>query len=87
MMATHHFLMMNSRHFKVSCTHEHIHLKWVANFNDYNEQLALIVNNEKLWAMWNDPIKKIRTIVIWNSFQTLIFKVKLQCSSNLLTLF
>jgi len=87
MMATPHFLMMNSKHLKVCCTHEHIHLKWVANFNDYNEQVVFIMNNEKVWAMCNDPIKKVWTIVIWNFFQTLIFKMKLKCSSNLLTQF
>ncbi len=31
--------------------HEHIHMKWVANINDYDEQLFFIVNGEKLWAM------------------------------------
>ncbi len=60
-------------------THEHIHMKWVVDLNDYSEKNAFIVNNEKLWAMHNDPISKVRTIVTWNFFQTLISKVKLEC--------
>jgi hypothetical protein len=42
----------------LDCTHEHIHLKWVANLNDSNETLVFIVNNEKIWAMHMDPISK-----------------------------
>jgi hypothetical protein len=59
----------------------------VVDLNDYNEQIFFIMNNGKLWAMHNDPISKVQIIVIWNFFQTLITKVKLECSSKLLALF
>ncbi len=63
----------------LDCTHEHIHLKWVANMNDSNETIVFIVNNEKIWAMHMDPISKQRTIVTQGSYQTLIYKMKLEC--------
>lgn len=64
----------------IDYTHEHIHMKWVANLNDPSEQLAFIMNNEKLWAMHKDPMSKVQTIVIQDSFLTLISKLKLECS-------
>jgi hypothetical protein len=45
------------------------------------------VNNEKLWAMHNDPISKMWIVVTWNFFQTLISKMKSKFSSKLLALF
>ncbi len=67
--------------------HKHIDMKWVVDLNDYNEQNAFIVNNEKLWAMHNDPISKMWIVVTWNFFQTLISKMKSKFSSKLLALF
>ncbi len=64
----------------------HIHMKWVANLNDSSEQLAFIVNGDKLWAMHNELVLKVRTILIQDSFQSLISQW-LECSNNLLTLF
>jgi hypothetical protein len=63
----------------LDCIHEHIHLKWVANMNGSNETLAFIVNNDKIWAMHMDPISKQQIVVTLNSYQTLIYKVKLEC--------
>jgi hypothetical protein len=63
----------------------HIHMKWVTNLNDSNEQLAFIVNGDKCWAMHNDPVLKVMTIVTQDSFQSLISQVKLKCSSNTTT--
>jgi len=63
-----------------------MHTKWVVDLNDYNGQFTFIVNNETLQAMHNDPISKVQTIVIPIFFQILIFKVKLKCSSKLLTI-
>jgi hypothetical protein len=48
----------------LDCSHDHIHMKWVAKLNDSSEHLAFIVNGDKLWAMHNDPISKVRTLVI-----------------------
>jgi hypothetical protein len=45
-------------------------MKWVVDLNDFNEELVFIMNGEKLWAMHNDPILKLRTIVTQNSFLT-----------------
>jgi hypothetical protein len=45
-------------------------MKWVVNLNDFNEELVFIVNGEKLWAMHNDPILKLRIIVIQIFFLT-----------------
>jgi hypothetical protein len=47
--------------------------------NDSNETIVFIVNNEKIWAMHMDPISKQRTIVTQGSYQTLIYKMKLEC--------
>jgi hypothetical protein len=47
--------------------------------NDSNETIVFIVNNEKIWAMHMDPISKQRTIVTQDSYQTLIYKMKLEC--------
>jgi hypothetical protein len=58
----------------------------VVDLNDYNEQFTFIVNNETLQAMHNDSISKVQTIVIPIFFQILISKVKLKCSSKLLTI-
>jgi hypothetical protein len=69
----------------IGYTHEHIHMNWVVNLNDPNEQFAFIMNNEKLWAMCKDPMSKVQTIVIQDSFQILISKLKLECSKKLLT--
>jgi hypothetical protein len=62
-------------------------MKWVVDLNDSREQLAFIVNGDKLWAMCNDPVLKIRTIETQYSFQTLISQVKLECLGKFLTLF
>ncbi len=45
-------------------------MKWVANLNDSSEKFVFIVNGEKLWAMHNDSILKLRIIVTQNYFQT-----------------
>ncbi len=63
----------------LDCTHEPMHLKWVADMNDSNETLAFIINNEKIWAMHMDPILKQWIVVIQDSYQTFIYKVKLEC--------
>jgi hypothetical protein len=55
-------------------------MKWVANLNDSNEQLAFIVNGDKLWAMHNDQVSKVRIVVTQDTFRSLISQVKLQCS-------
>jgi hypothetical protein len=34
-------------------------MKWVVDLNDSNEQLAFLVNNEKLWGMHNNPMFKV----------------------------
>jgi hypothetical protein len=34
-------------------------MEWVVDLNDSNNQLAFIVNGEKLWAMSNNPISKV----------------------------
>jgi hypothetical protein len=44
--------------------HDHIHMKWMAKLNDSSEHLAFIMNGDKLWAMHNDTISKIRIVVI-----------------------
>ncbi len=63
-------------------------MQWVANMNDSNEQRAFIVNGEKFYAMHNiDLISKVWKVVIWESCQTLISQVKLECSSKFLKLF
>jgi hypothetical protein len=38
-------------------------MKWVANLNDYSEYFYFIVNGDKLWAMHNDIVSKVRTLV------------------------
>jgi hypothetical protein len=43
----------------LNCSHEHIHMKWVANLNDSSDKFVFIVNGEKLWAMHNDSIFKL----------------------------
>jgi hypothetical protein len=45
------------------------------------------VNGDKLWAMYNDPISKVKIIVTQDSFQSLISHVKLECLSKFLTMF
>jgi hypothetical protein len=60
-------------------SHDYIHMKWVANLNDNNEQLAFLVNGEKIWAMHNDPLFKLQTIVTQKSFQSLISQMKSEC--------
>ncbi len=71
----------------LDCSHDHIHMKWVAELNDFSEHLAFIVNGDKLWAMHNDPILKLRIVVIKDSFQSLISQLKSKCSSKFLSLF
>jgi hypothetical protein len=39
-------------------------MKWVADLNDNSEQLASLVKGEKIYAMHNDPLAKLQTIVI-----------------------
>jgi hypothetical protein len=34
-------------------------MKWVVDLNDSNEQLAFLVNDEKLWGMHNNPMFKV----------------------------
>jgi hypothetical protein len=84
-----HFQMMSFGHLKglLDCNHEHIHMKWVAYLNDSNEQLVNIVNGEKLWAMHNDLVLKLRIVVIQDSFQILISRMKIECSNKVLQLF
>jgi len=60
-------------------SYDYIHMKWVANLNDNNEQLAFHVNGEKFWAMHNDPLSKLQTIVIQESIQSLISQMKSEC--------
>jgi hypothetical protein len=48
----------------LDCSHDHIHMKWMAKLNDSSEHLAFIMNGDKLWAMHNDTISKIRIVVI-----------------------
>jgi hypothetical protein len=57
-------------------------MQWVANLNDNNGKLAFLVNAEKIWAMHNNPMFKLQPIVIWESFQSLISQVKLECSNK-----
>ncbi len=45
------------------------------------------MNGHKLWAMHNDPILKVRTIVTQDSFQSPISQVKLECSNKFLPYF
>jgi hypothetical protein len=78
--------MKSFGHLKV-CSHEHIHMKWVAYLNDSNEQFIFIVNGEKLWVMHNDQVLKLRIVVIRNSFQILISQMKAKCSNKVLQLF
>jgi hypothetical protein len=40
------------------------------------------MNGEKIWAMHNDPLSKLQTIVTQKSFQSLISQMKLECSSK-----
>jgi hypothetical protein len=47
-------------------------MKWVANLNESSEQLVFIVNGDKFWAMHNDQVLKVRTIVTHEPFQSLI---------------
>jgi len=47
--------------------------------NDSNKTLAFIVNNEKIWAMHMDPISKQWIVATLDTYQTLIYKVKLEC--------
>jgi hypothetical protein len=54
----------------LNCSHEHIHMKWMADLNDSSEKFVFILNGEKLLAMHNDSILKVRTVVIQNYFQT-----------------
>jgi hypothetical protein len=53
-------------------------MKWVANLNDNNEQLAFLVNGEKIWAMHNDPLSKLQTIVIQRIFSKFDFTNELR---------
>jgi hypothetical protein len=57
-------------------------MKWVANLNDNNEQLAFLMNAEKIWAMHNNPMSKLQPVVIQESFQILISQVKSKCSNK-----
>ncbi len=59
----------------------------MAYLNDSNEQLVNIVNGEKLWAMHNDLVLKLRIVVIQDSFQILISRTKIECSNKVLQLF
>ncbi len=61
-MAAHHFPMMSSRNLKICWIVAMT--KWVANLNDSSEQLAFIVSGDKLWAMHNNQVSKVKTIVI-----------------------
>jgi hypothetical protein len=47
-------------------------MKWVAYLNDTSEQLAFIVNGDKIWAMYNDPVLKGKIVVTRDFFQILI---------------
>jgi hypothetical protein len=71
----------------LDCSHDHIHMKWEVELNDFSEHLAFIVNGDTFWAMHNDPISKVRTIVTKDSFQSLISQVKSKCLGEFLTLF
>jgi hypothetical protein len=48
------------------CSHEHIHMKWVANLNDFSEHFFFIVNGEKLWAMHNESTLKLWINLVTN---------------------
>jgi hypothetical protein len=55
----------------------------MVDLNDLNEQLAFIVNGEKIWAMHNNLVpSKVRIVVIQDFFQILILQMKLKCSNK-----
>jgi hypothetical protein len=63
----------------VNFSHDYIHMKWVVDLNDNNEQLAYFVNGEKIWATHNDPLSKLQIVLTQESFQSLISQMKSEC--------
>jgi hypothetical protein len=53
----------------LDCSHDHIHMQLVVDLNDFNEQLAFIVNGEKIWTMHNNLVLKVRIVVTQDFFQ------------------
>ncbi|KAG0595346.1 hypothetical protein M758_UG159400 [Ceratodon purpureus] len=62
-----------------NCTHEVIHLKWVEDLNDSSEQLAFMVNGDKLFAKTKLPGSQVVKPVDHETYNTLIIRVKAEC--------
>ena len=57
----------------LDCSHEQVHMKWVADLNDNSANLAIVANGEKIWAMWQGQL------VDCQSFAQVLSFVKEDC--------
>lgn len=64
-------------------THKVIHLKWVEDLNDSSEQLAFMVNGDKLFAKTKLPGSQVVKPVDHETYNTLIKFVKAECEGEL----
>lgn len=65
-------------------THDTIQLNWITDLNDQTEQLAFIVNGEKLFAKHTLPGSVVAKPVDKDMWEQIISGVKAECAGNIL---